>query len=76
MESALGVVGHPLRFSPVESLAEVLLRFRDGRSASLFAHISTAPMSPLPFFQLFGDKVSGCSLPTSLRGCLRNKRFF
>ena len=53
----MGVVGHPYQFSRVESLAQVLLRFTSGKTAALYCHYSTAPMHPLPFFQVFGEKV-------------------
>ena len=53
----VGVVGHPYQLSQVESLAQLLLQFTSGKTATLYAHYSTAPMYPLPFFQVFGEKV-------------------
>ena len=53
----MGVVGHPYQLSRVESLAQVLLQFTSGKTATLYGHYSTAPMHPLPFFQVFGEKV-------------------
>ena len=52
------MVGHPYQLSRVESLAQVLLQFTSGKTATLYGHYSTAPMHPLPFFQVFGEKVS------------------
>ena len=53
----MGVVGHPFQLSRVESLAQVLLQFTSGKTATVYGHYSTAPMHPLPFFQVFGEKV-------------------
>ena len=57
VDEVVGVVGYPFQVSKVESLAQVLLRFTSGKTASLYCHDSTAPMHPLPFFQVFGEKV-------------------
>lgn len=61
----MGVVEHPYQFSQLESLAQLLLRFTSGKTATLYAHYSTAPMHPLPFFQVFGEKVHCSVLQTS-----------
>ena len=53
----VGVVGYPFQVSKVESLAQVFLQFNSGKTASLYCHDSIAPMHPLPFFQVFGEKV-------------------
>ncbi len=54
----VGAIGYPYRLSKVESLAHVLLRFKNGKMATLYCHHTTIPMHPVPFFQIFGDKVS------------------
>ena len=40
-----------------ESLAHAMLRFGSGKTAVLHCHYTDIPMYPLPFFQIFGDKV-------------------
>ena len=52
-----GFVDYPLKASKCESLAHVLLRFKDGAKAALHCHFMDIPMHKLPFFQIFGDKV-------------------
>lgn len=51
------MVDYPVCESGGESLASVLLRFTSGFTATLYAHRNGIPMYPLPFFQIFGDKV-------------------
>ena len=52
-----GFVDYPLKASKCESLAHVLLKFREGAKGALHCHFMDIPMQKLPFFQIFGDKV-------------------
>lgn len=58
----MGAVGYPYKLSQVESLAHVLLRFKNGKMATLYCHHTNIPMHPLPFFQIFGSKVYSHSI--------------
>lgn len=60
----MGVVDYPLKASRCETLTHSLFRFRSGLTASLYCHFNTIPMTPLPFFQIFGDKASVCIVPS------------
>jgi predicted dehydrogenase len=51
------MVNYPLKASRCETLAHSLLRFSSGIDASLYCHFNRMPMTKLPFFQIFGDKV-------------------
>ena len=53
-----GFVGYPLKASKCESLVHVLVQFRGGARGVLHAHFMDIPMHKIPFFQIFGDKVS------------------
>ena len=54
----VGVVGHPYKqYKGAESLAHALLRFKDGRLATLYCHYMDIAMTTLPFFQIFGPEV-------------------
>lgn len=54
----LGMVDYPLKHSKCETLSQSLLRFSSGKTAALYCHFNRIPMTKLPFFQIFGDKVS------------------
>ena len=51
------MVDYPLKSSRCETLAHSLFRFSSGHTAALYCHFNTIPMTKLPFFQIFGDKV-------------------
>ena len=53
----IGVTGHPLRVCRGESLVQSLLQFTSGLTTTLHCHFNNVPMTPLPFFQIFGDQV-------------------
>ena len=56
---AVGTLGYPFQLRPKsESLAHAMLRFGSGKTAVLHCHYTDIPMYPIPFFQIFGDKVS------------------
>ena len=57
MNDVVGVVDYPLKESRCETLAHSILRFSSGITATLYCHFMQIPMYPLPFFQVFGDKV-------------------
>lgn len=57
VDEVVGMVDYPLEASNCETLAHSLLRFRSGLSASLYCHFNRIPMTTLPFFQIFGNKV-------------------
>ena len=62
----VGVVEYPLKLCEGESLGKALLRFSSGPTASLYCHYNDIPMHPLPFFQIFGEKVQhSISIPSS-----------
>ena len=62
IEEVIGTTGYPFKRSRVESLADAMLRFKSGKTATLFCHFVDIPIQPLPFFQVFGDKVPYLSL--------------
>ena len=55
----VGTLGYPYKLvrQKSESLAHAMLRFGSGKTAVLHCHYTDIPMYPLPFFQIFGDKV-------------------
>ena len=54
----VGIVGYPFQLTQrSESLAHAMLRFGSGKTAVLHCHYNDIPMYPIPFFQIFGDKV-------------------
>ena len=58
VDEVVGVVGHPYKqYKGAESLAHALLRFKDGRLATLYCHYMDIAMTTLPFFQIFGPEV-------------------
>lgn len=57
VEEVVGMVDYPLKSSRCETLGHSLLRFKSGLTASLYCHFNNIPMTTLPFFQIFGDKV-------------------
>ena len=57
IKEAVGVVDRPLAESRCETLAHALLSFQSGKMATLYCHFNRIPMTRLPFFQIFGDKV-------------------
>ena len=54
------MVGHPYAPSKGESLVQALFKFENGKTASLYCNYMDIPMTPLPFFQIFGTKVGYC----------------
>lgn len=52
----VGVVGHPYAPSKGESLVRALFKFKNGKTAALHCNYMDIPMTPLPFFQIFGTK--------------------
>ena len=60
VSEVVGMVDYPLKASKCETLAHSLLRFTSGKTAALYCHFNTIPMTKLPFFQIFGDKVIMC----------------
>ena len=42
-----------------ETLAHALVQYKNGKKGVLHFHYSDIPMEKLPFFQIFGPKVSG-----------------
>ena len=63
------MTGHPYTASKGESLVHSLFRFKNGKMASLYCHYMDIPMTPLPFFQIFGTKV-GCVIYTYIGICV------
>ena len=61
VEEVIGILEHPYKPFKGESLAHALLRFKDGRTASLYCHYMDIPMTKLPFFQIFGPEVGQLS---------------
>ena len=53
----VGITGHPYTPSKGESLVHSLFKFKNGKTASLYCNYMDIPMTPLPFFQIFGTKV-------------------
>ena len=41
-----------------ETLAHALVKFKNGKQGVLHFHYSDIPMEKIPFFQIFGPKVS------------------
>ena len=58
VDEVIGTVGYPYTPFDGESLSNALIRFKDGRTGSLYCHYMNIPMTQLPFFQVFGTKVS------------------
>ena len=56
------VTGHPWKRSQGESLAHALLKFKNNKIGALHCHVNVIPMEEIPFFQIFGTKVSNISI--------------
>ena len=65
VEEVIGTLGHPYTPFEGESLANTLIKFKDGRTGSLYCHYMNIPMTQLPFFQIFGNKVGSMEKWTS-----------
>ena len=55
----VSILGYPFQSSQrCETLVNAMLRFSSGKTAVLHCHYNDIPMHPLPFFQIFGNKVA------------------
>ena len=59
------MIDYPLKASKCETLAQSILRFSSGATASLYCHFNRTPMTNMPFFQIFGDKVGFLNIQLS-----------
>ena len=64
MKECIGTIGYPFKVDgvnpsqAVETQASALLRFQNDKTADIFCHYNDIHMHPLPFFQIFGEKVT------------------
>ena len=60
VEEVIGITGNPLAHriaANYETLADALLRFKNGKTASFTALIIDTTLSNQPYFRIFGSKV-------------------
>jgi predicted dehydrogenase len=58
IDSVIGVSDYPWTIHEGESLAHTLLKFENGKIGVYHCHKNEIPMETMPFFQIFGTKVS------------------
>lgn len=58
ISKVVSVTDSPWEAVKGESLANALFQFRNGKTGLLHCHVNNIPMERIPFFQIFGSKVS------------------